>query len=155
MASVPNNTGTGTEANWSLKTVRAAVGIGLTNLVSMFSSASSLAFDSNYSGSKDELLNFRNYNATPIGVTAGEGRPTAATACGSGDITYTFFFLNNAVIDSATVFTDASLSTIFTTSNGGYFFRLDAQAGGPITQTSTVQISAAGTVMDPRAVCPV
>jgi len=153
MASVPNNTGTGTEANWSLKTVRAAVGIGLTNLVSMFSSASSLLFDSNYSGDKDELLNFRNYNATPIGVSAGEGRPTVATACGSGDITYTFYFLNNAVIDSATVFTDPSLSTIFTTSNGGYFFRLDASAGGPVTQKSTIQISAAGSVIDPLAIC--
>ena len=153
MASVPNNTGTGTEINWSLKTVRAAVGLGLTNLVSMFSSASSLLFDSNYSGSKDELLNFRNYNATPIGVSAGEGRPTVPTACGSGDITYTFFFLNNAVIDSATVFTNPELDNIFTTSNGGYFFRLDASAGGPVTQKSTIQISAAGQVMDPRAIC--
>ena len=92
MATVPNTT------NFSLQDVNAVVGGG--SLVSCFATAMDVSFDPTYKGSKNNLLNFRNYDSmrgvslsiSPSGTHAGTGSfiltitATAGLAwnCGSG-----------------------------------------------------------------------
>ena len=53
-----------TPTGWGLEDVRAELGLGPTSLLSnCFSAASPGSFDPAYEGSKNSLLNFRNYGA--------------------------------------------------------------------------------------------
>jgi len=80
------------------------------NLVGCFNDAVASKFDSNYSGAKNNLLNFRNYDASV------ESFPQIYKRQGSTNIAGPFTFYYSA--GSVTVYTDANLTTLVGQWNG-------------------------------------
>jgi len=148
MAAVPDTIGAGTVNNWSLTTVQAAVSGTPTSLTACFTAAEAAKFDSSYSGSKNQLLNFRNYNppATPHLMSQSYASPSLA--CASTEKFNTVYFLNDVIEDSVSVFTDQALTTTFT--GGGSFYKLYRTEP---TVENSIQISNLGSLMDPPAIC--
>jgi len=86
MAAVPNNT------SFSFLDVVNAVSGNPTNLVACFANATPSAFDPAFSGSKNSLLNFRNYNESGGGSGGGGGGGSIyyrLMPCGGGTAAYT------------------------------------------------------------------
>ena len=143
MAAVPDTT------TFNLIQVQAAVPGTPVSLTACFTAAVAIKFDSDYSGSKNQLLNFRNYNAPPIAYQMSSGYGTPSSACASTDKPNTVYFLNNVIADSVSVFTDVTLDTTFT--GGGLFYKL-YRSVSPTVENS-LQISNLGSLMDPPALC--
>ena len=150
MASVPDNNGAGTSANWSLLTVQTAVPGTPTSLGAAIVAAVDGLWDTDYEGNRDELINFRNYNAPAIPFLMSSIYGTPSGACSSTDKPSTVYFLNNDVSDSVTVFTDQALNNPFTPETGGQFFKL--YRTNPTVENS-IQINNAGSLMDPPSLC--
>jgi len=148
MAAVPDTIGAGTVNNWSLTTVQAAVSGTPTSLTACFTAAEAAKFDSSYSGSKNQLLNFRNYNPPPTPYLMSSPYGTPSLACASTDKPNTVYFLNDVIEDSVSVFTDQALNTTFT--GGGNFYKL--YRTDPTAENS-IQISNLGSLMDPPSLC--
>ena len=142
MAAVPDTT------TFNLIQVQAAVPGTPVSLTACFTAAVAIKFDSDYSGSKNQLLNFRNYNAPPIAYQMSSGYGTPSSACASTDKPNTVYFLNDVIEDSVSVFTDQALNTTFT--GGGNFYKL--YRTDPTAENS-IQISNLGSLMDPPSLC--
>jgi len=150
MASVPDTTGSGTVNDWSLTTVQAAVPGTPTSLAAAIAAAVDGLWDTDYEGNRDELLNFRNYNAPPIAMFMSKAYGTFGQACASTDKPNTVYFLNNDVSDSVSVFTDVTLDTKF---EGGAsnFFKL--YKTDPVVVQVGFQITNLGSLPDPPSIC--
>ena len=85
--SVPNN------YNFSLQDVVNEISGSQDDLVECFAEASASGFDSSYSGSKNSLRNFRNYNETPF-IPALNISPTSYST-GSGATSFTITISSN------------------------------------------------------------
>ena len=142
MAAVPDTT------TFNLTQVQAAVPGTPVSLTACFTAAVALKFDSDYSGSKNQLLNFRNYNAPPIAYQMSGPYGTPSLACASTEKFNTVYFLNDVIEDSVSVFTDQALTTTFT--GGGSFYKLYRTEP---TVENSIQISNLGSLMDPPAIC--
>ena len=150
MASVPDTTGSGTVNDWSLTTVQAAVPGTPTSLAAAIAAAVDGLWDTDYEGNRDELLNFRNYNAPPIPMLMSSAYGTFGQACASTDKPNTVYFLNNDVSDSVSVFTDQSLNTVFT-GGASNFFKL--YKTDPVVVQVGIQITNLGSLPDPPSIC--
>ena len=82
------------------------------NLVGCFNDAVASKFDSNYSGSKNNLLNFRNYDASV------ESFPQIYKRQNSTNIAGPFTFYYSAGSFPVTLYTDANLTTLVGQWNG-------------------------------------
>jgi hypothetical protein len=121
---VPNTT------TFSLEDVRTEIGLGATTgLVECFASANAGGFDPAYEGSKNNLLNFRNYTDVCIsGLTVFNFYPTPTTtgsACTPVGGESTTFVHNGGgadPVDGNLIYTDISGCVLF--DGGGSWFAI-------------------------------
>ena len=132
--SVPNTT--------TFTLLDVCVEIGLTgsnrNLSQCFTSAVSAQFDPAYSGSKDNLLNFRNYGAVTMTAfnTSIQGT-TELLSCGEARLTTRYH--NGANPDPTSgdiVYTDSAGTTVF--NGGGQWFKISNHQAGEISASGVI-----------------
>ena len=112
--SVPNTT------TFNLQDVIDAVQPTTNDLVDCFADAISGNFDATYSGTKTNLLNFRNYNVTPVSFGVTNAYASSALACGSSFIVNALYFNNNVINIADTAYTNSNLTIIFNNNQGYY-----------------------------------
>jgi|ERR1035437_316016 hypothetical protein len=116
MATVPNN------ATFCFTDVTAVV--GGSDLVASFANAVAAQFDSSYSGSKNNLLNFRNYDTTRGGTYTLSISPTSHAGSGTFTVTVT-----------------ASAGNVWTAGSGSYGAWIHVMGGGPTTGNGTFAVT--------------
>lgn len=117
---------------FTLQDVKTELGSSSNDLVSFFSEADDSKFDPNYVGSKNSLLNFRNYgaNSPPVltEVFLGYSVSTTAGAC-SLSPTGTFYINSNDLASATLIYTNSAGTAIAASayySTGVYWRQWDA-----------------------------
>jgi membrane-bound inhibitor of C-type lysozyme len=142
---IPDNNGNGTSADWSLQTVDDEIKPAVSSLTNCFAAATASKFDPNYEGSKNQLLNFRNYDGNFM-FRMSQGYNTQQQACASTDMPNQVYFLNNSITGSSRVYQDSALSVWFP---GNEKFYKVYYTGFNVV----IQIGNTGYVMDPPTIC--
>lgn len=132
---------------FSQEDVRLEINLASTSsLVTCFAEANDAYFDNNYSGSKDELYNFRNYKSTGEFLMSNTGKSTAVLAC--GDSADTIRYHDGLALgpkNGDTIYTDPALGVANIFNGGGNFYTI-------LTSGTTCQVSTFGVVSN-RATC--
>ncbi|AGO48509.1 hypothetical protein Phi18:2_gp60 [Cellulophaga phage phi18:2] len=123
-----------------------------TSLVACFSAAVSSRFDPAYSGSKDGLLNFRNYGATVINtfeIYNTTSYSMASNACSmAGPFNQFLFHSGSASVPSAgdILYTDSGMTSIFVGNSNYYKISVSSV-------NYAIRISPTGEVMEAATLC--
>jgi len=115
---VPNTT------TFNMDDVKTAVG-NYDNLADLFKFANSAQFDPQYSGNKDNLLNFRNYGNQAVWRSFNAYGPSSFESqklCGSKpNVTLYYFGLNSSCIQIGNLICDNSSGSSCKVSSGYYY----------------------------------